>query len=787
MSVKRVNSIFTFFMITIMMTSSLGIVPVAHAQDENPPNDSWFSVEEISQGDGASLTRTVIGSPPTPPTEFSVQRAAAALPEPNQQAGTGSITDVPAYDWSFGCSPTAASMIAGYYDRNNFPNMYTGPTDSGVMPLTNAVWGTWVDSGGDTRSQTPLSASRNGLDGRATKGHVDDYWREYGDATNDPFYGNWAEHAYGDSLGDYMKTNQWNNHNNSDGSTSFYTWTASPDPLTCNAMEGLDSGLGSMVSDEDGTYGIKLFYEARGYDVTSCYAQRTDNNQTGGFSFADYKAEIDTGYPVMLHVQGHTMAGVGYDDADNTVYLHDTWDYSTHTMTWGGSYAGMPLYAVSIVHPGPSPESSASLGAGKYDDIDAAWAYNGDWETTITIGAYDGTLHKSKIIGNYAEVTFDGTQFILNYTGNTNRGTMDVYIDGEKVGTIDQYASTKMFQTTWTSATYALGSHNLKLVHVSGDIIDIDAIEVLGPDITSPAAITDLAASSTWAASGTLRLSWTAPGDDGMTGTASSYQVRYSSTEIIDETAWDGATVVGLGIPTPQEAGSNESMFVGGLTPGDIYYFAVKAVDDASNPVGVSNSPSAAASTYAGLSVGKYDDRVAALQYSGIWKTKIASGSYEKTLHKSKIIGNYVEVAFDGTQFILSYTGYTNRGMMDVYIDGVKVDTIDQYASTKSKQATWTSATYALGSHNLRLVHISGAVVEVDAIEVLGPDITSPAAITDLAASSTWAASGTLRLSWTAPGDDGTTGTASSYQVRYSPTEIIDETAWNGATIVSTG
>ena len=39
----------------------------------------------------------------------------------------------------------------------------------------------------------------------------------------------------------------------------------------------------------------------------------------------------------------------------NTVYIHDTWDYSNHTMTWGGSYSGMQLRSVSIVNLQGSP------------------------------------------------------------------------------------------------------------------------------------------------------------------------------------------------------------------------------------------------------------------------------------------------------------------------------------------------------------------------------------------------------------------------------------------------
>ena len=96
--------------------------------------------------------------------------------------------------------------------------------------------------------------------------------------------------------------------------------------------------------------GRKLFYEARGYTVTDCYYQLTDNQVSGGFSFAQYKAEIDAGRPVLLNLTGHSIVGVGYDSSTSTVYLHDTWDYNTHAMTWGGSYSGMTLEGVSIVN-----------------------------------------------------------------------------------------------------------------------------------------------------------------------------------------------------------------------------------------------------------------------------------------------------------------------------------------------------------------------------------------------------------------------------------------------------
>ena len=430
---------------------------------------------------------------------------------------------------------------------------------------------------------------------------------------------------------------------------------------------------------------------------------------------------------------------------------------------------------------------SGPLPLGKYDDTNPAWNFSGTWTAEGAASSYNNTLHYSGTTNDYAEVTIDGPQVILTYTGYPNRGDIDVYVDGAKVDTFSQYASTLQWQKTWTSADLGSGSHTIKFVLASAGYIDIDAIEVVGPDTTDPASIADLGA-STGALNGTVALSWTAPGDDAGTGTASSYEVRYSSSAISDETAWTNATGVSSGIPTPQIAGSNESMVVGGLTPGSTYYFSVRAVDEAVNRGGLSNSPSAVSSTYTGLPPGKYDDTNAAWAYSsGAWVALPgAIGAYNDTLHYSGTTNDYAEIAIDGSQVILSYTGLSNRGDIDVYVDGAKVDTFSQYASTLQWQKTWTSADLGSGSHTLKFVLASAGYIDIDAIEVVGPDTTDPASIADLDAS-TGALNGTVALSWTAPGDDAGTGTASSYEVRYSSSAISDETAWTNATGVSSG
>ncbi len=71
----------------------------------------------------------------------------------------------------------------------------------------------------------------------------------------------------------------------------------------------------------------------------------------------------------MVHVRGHTMVGIGYDDATNLMYIHDTWDYSTHTMTWGGYYSGMEHVGLTIVQL-EAVGDGADLAISKTDDPD---------------------------------------------------------------------------------------------------------------------------------------------------------------------------------------------------------------------------------------------------------------------------------------------------------------------------------------------------------------------------------------------------------------------------------
>ena len=321
----------------------------------------YFSIKHTTLSDGTRLTDALINGPSTPPQGLL----------PSQQLNyedveLSSLANFPSYSWVFGCSAVSGSMIAAYYDRNGYSNVYTGPTNGGVMPVTDTSWPTWYDKNYDVYPSNPLIASKQGLEGRTSRGSIDDYWIQYGSDSPDPYIsGGWTQHNWGTAVGDYMKTSQ-SAYGLTDGGTMFgYRSDGSKKPC-------------SEMSSWDGMLGLKQFFEARGYAVSTCYSQRTDNAVSGGFTLANYKSEIDAGRPVLIHVTGHSMVGFGY--SGSTIYIRNTWDSDpsqVYSMTWGGSYSEMDLYAVGIISLAPiSPIPTQVSPIGTITDVTPTYTWS---------------------------------------------------------------------------------------------------------------------------------------------------------------------------------------------------------------------------------------------------------------------------------------------------------------------------------------------------------------------------------------------------------------------------
>jgi phosphodiesterase/alkaline phosphatase D-like protein len=109
------------------------------------------------------------------------------------------------------------------------------------------------------------------------------------------------------------------------------------------------------------------------------------------------------------------------------------------------------------------------------------------------------------------------------------------------------------------------------------------------PDTIRPAPVTNLAV--TGMTDSTATLGWTAVGDDSLAGTATSYDIRYSTSPITSSNFASAAAVSGA--PTPTASGTSQSVVVRNLGRQVTYYFAMRVSDEAGNVGAVSNVPSA--------------------------------------------------------------------------------------------------------------------------------------------------------------------------------------------------
>lgn len=268
-----------------------------------------------------------------------------------------------------------------------------------------------------------------------------------------------------------------------------------------------------------------------------------------------------------------------------------------------------------------------------------------------------------------------------------------------------------------------------------------------------------------------ITLTWTAPGDDGNSGQAALYDIRYSTSNITSLNFSSAAQATDE--PVPQAAGSAEAFDITGLTPGTNYYFAIKAADENGNWSPISNVVSASTDneTDAPASI---TDLIAVLPTENsltlVWTAPGDDGNtgqaseYDIRMSNSTITDqNFLSAV----QFSNIPTPKVAGQVESLTVAGLDTGMTYFFAIKSADEVpNWS------GLSNVA----SGTTTE---------DQTPPAAINDLQADM-GGEEGEIDLSWNAVGDDDMTGSAMFYEIRYSLNRITPAN-WQSALLWTPG
>jgi len=408
------------------------------------------------------------------------------------------------------------------------------------------------------------------------------------------------------------------------------------------------------------------------------------------------------------------------------VYISPVFSSGVHWVQFkhaGGGGAYVDVDAIQILD-GSAP------GVGVYDDGHANWSYSGSW------AAYSGslpfgnnTVHYTSVVGDVATFTFDGTQFVLTYTRAPNRGNIGVFVDGIKIATINA-TDALAFEQSYTSPAFSSGTHVVQFKHAGGGggYVDVDGIEVLNTAAPGVGVYDDTHAN--WSYSG----SWIA-----YSGSAPYANNTVHYTAGVGNMAtftFDGTQFVLTYTQAPNRG--NIGVFVDGSQVTTINATGALAFEQSyTSPVFSSGvhvvqfKHAGGGGAYADVDAievlntaapgtGVYDDTHANWSYSGSWAAYSGSAPYaNNTAHYTAVVGDTAAFTFDGTQFVLTYTQAPNRGNIGVFVDGLKITTINATGALQW-QKKYTSPTFSAGSHVVQFKHAGseGAFIDLDAIQV---------------------------------------------------------------------
>jgi len=288
-------------------------------------------------------------------------------------------------------------------------------------------------------------------------------------------------------------------------------------------------------------------------------------------------------------------------------------------------------------------------------------------------------------------------------------------------------------------------------------------------DEISPAKITDLSF-ATLCSESSCQLTWTAPGDDGIIGTASEYDIRFSTSNINGITFFFATQVSGE--PDPEVAGTTQEMTITGLEPATKYYFAIRTADEVSNWSRISNVINSITldeidirppEDITDLNVVSCSNNSCVLGFTAPGDDGVdgLAAEYDIRYSNSDIITE--EEFANATQYNGEPTPAGGGSAELIEIDGLSSATTYYFAIKAADEVpNWSGISNS----------DSGTTLDI-------ADDIPPENISDLSISS--CDENSCVLNFTAPGDDADSGSASEYDIRFSTSDIVNEDDFNNA------
>ncbi|MFC2048943.1 hypothetical protein ACFLR5_01830 [Elusimicrobiota bacterium] len=570
-------------------------------------------------------------------------------------------------------------------------------------------------------------------------------------------------------------------------------------------------------SGSPGTSGgeVELEWSAPGDDgwtgIISTGTFRIDYSTFSEYQFQidQYQIEIDTNNVSSGEDHSRVVSGL----IEGSTYYFRIWT-ADEVNRWSEISLGATSYALSIP---PAAITTLSGLSNLADEIKLTWSAPGDDEV-------EGQLTSGSAF--YIATT----TFLLDAQNSsywtTKRDSSEIQLSTSGVNPWEEqnYTITNLVEGT----TYYFRIWTFDESNRASEISDGSTVCVMR---IPPAAITNLSALAGRFRS--INLTWTSPFENSTYGgNASYYDLRYA-TDSFTDVDWDASWVTQASEePEPGIPGSNEEISIFGLERGTTYYFRIKSIDDVGNVSSINTAMQNTLPGEATAAPWSDDIEEGGDSAAGIWeKTSSVTAEWERgtpsisqadpqynsasNCWSTDLDADYVansdiqlitpEIDLSGTNeprlrfwhYLRAESGYdgalimisTNSGVSWMEIAGSSITpTYDgilaggygnphEGLSAWSNNVTWEKVVVELDHYKNKVISIKFCFGSDDGSNSsgwfiddvrIGSEEVSPASVTNLTALAE--SDGDVLLSWTAPGDDGFSGTISTgaYRIDYA-------------------